>query len=134
MIQIIEEKMNDVFTKYHLMGLPFNAVIHKFSEKDKNEHIHDHPWSFTSYVLKGSYVERVYTIENGKVEFKDVLREEGCSHFVPAELIHEIIALPQGECYTLVKPNSFERETHFWKFENGDIFNKRWDENEFKKL
>lgn len=41
-IRIRREKMNAVFTKHHLKGLPFDAVIHHFSEKDQHEHIHDH--------------------------------------------------------------------------------------------
>jgi len=128
-----EEKMNEVFTKHHIEGLPFDAVIHHFSEKDKNEHIHDHPFSFTSHVLHGSYIERVwYILETGEYEYKDFHRKQGTSHFVHADLIHEIIDLPEGECYTLITPNKWERETYFWKFEDGKVYNRKWDDPEFK--
>lgn len=133
-MKIIEEKMNDIFTKYHIQGLPFNAVIHHFSEKDKNEHIHDHPWSFTSHVIKGSYIERIYEIINGRIEITDVLRREGTSHFVPATLIHEILDFPKGQCTTIVLPQPWQRETHFWKFEDGVAYSRKWNESEFKKV
>lgn len=135
MINIEKEKMNDVFIKYHLKGLPFDAVLHHFSEQDKNEHIHDHPWSFTSHVLKGSYVEKIYTLKDNVLTSRDVLRKEGSSHFVNAELIHEIIDLPEGECYTLIRPDiTTQRDVHFWKFEDGKVFNRKWDEIDFKEI
>lgn len=130
------EKMNDVFTKYHIKGLPFDAVIHHFSAKDKNEHIHDHPFGFTSHVLHGSYVERIYTLDSDNKTWyvKEVHRRKGESHFVPANLIHEIIDLPEGECYTLITPQPWEKEVCFYRFENGKIFRRKWNETEFKEI
>ena len=111
-MEINTEKMNQVFTKYHLKGLPFDAVIHHFSEKDQNEHIHDHLFGFTSHVLHGSYIERVYSLdsENRLWYVREIHRRAGESHFVPANTIHEIIDLPEGECYTLITPGKWEQE------------------------
>ena len=95
--------------------------------------IHDHPFNFTTHILKGGYVERIYEIQpNGEVLISEVYREEDSSHFVPADLIHEIIELPYGDCYTVITPQPWEREVHFWKFEDVKILNRRWDETEFK--
>lgn len=127
------EKMNAVFTKHHLRGLPFDAVIHHFSEKDQNEHIHDHPFSFTSHILKGSYVERIYEIfEDGTYTTSVHHRKEGTSHYVSAFTIHEIIELPEGECFTLIRPYEREKETYFYRFEEGKVYARRWNQRKFR--
>ncbi len=127
--------MNAVFLKYHLKGLPFDAVIHHFSEKDQNEHIHDHPFSFTSHILKGSYVERIYEISaDGSYTSSIHQREEGSSHYVSADTIHEIIDLPEGECFTLIRPQQWEKEAFFYKFEDGIAYRRRWNQRKFRKI
>ena len=135
-LNIRKEQMNGVFTKHHIEGLPFSAVIHHFSEKDQNEHIHDHPFSFTTHILKGSYIERIYEIDSDNKTWyvREVHRRQGESHFVPANLIHEIIELPEQECYTLITPQEWEKDVYFYKFESNQILRRRWDESEFKPL
>ncbi|MFU8971488.1 hypothetical protein ACM642_09495 [Chryseobacterium sp. CY353] len=134
-IKIKREKMNDVFTKHHLLGLPFDAVIHHFSRKDQHEHVHDHPFSFTTYILKGSYVERIYEIhDDGSYTFSDHHRKEGTTHFVPAKTIHEILELPDGECFTLIKPYQKEKETFFYRFEDGKVFRRKWNQRKFRMI
>ncbi|MEN5195726.1 hypothetical protein [Sphingobacterium faecium] len=132
-IKTKREKMNAVFMKHHLKGLPFDAVIHHFSQKDQHEHIHDHPFSFTTHILKGSYVERIYEIhEDGTYTSSIHERKEGTSHFVAADTIHEIIELPEGECFTLIRPYEKERDTCFYRFENGQVFIRRWNQRKFR--
>lgn len=127
--------MTAVFTKHHLRGLPFDAVIHHFSEKDQNEHIHDHPFSFTTHILQGSYVERIYEIfEDGTYIASDHHRKESTVHFVSANTSHEIIDLPEGECFTLIKPNHKEKETYFYKFEDGKAFKRKWNQRIFREI
>ncbi len=134
-IKTRREKMNAVFTKHHLKGLPFDAVIHHFSAKDQNEHIHDHPFSFTTHILKGSYVERIYEIhEDGTYHTSEHHRKEGTSHFVPAGTVHEIIELPEGECFTLIRPNEKEKETFFYRFEDGKAFRRQWNRRKFRPV
>lgn len=127
--------MNEVFTKHHLKGLPFDAVIHHFSEKDLNEHIHDHPFSFTTHILQGSYVERIYVIaEDGSYTTSEHHRKESTLHFVPANTIHEIIDLPEGECFTLIKPNGWEKETYFYRFEDGKAYRRKRNQRKFRPI
>lgn len=134
-IRIKREKMNDVFTKHHLKGLPFDAVIHHFSAKDINEHIHDHPFSFTTHILKGSYIERIYEIaEDGTYTFSEYHRKESTSHFVAAHTIHEIIDLPDGECFTLIKPNAWEKDIYFYRFEDGKAFRRKKNQRIFREI
>ncbi len=134
-IKIKREKMNSVFMKHHLKGLPFDAVIHHFSEKDQNEHIHDHPFSFTSHILKGSYVERIYEIhDDGSYTSSVHHRKEGTAHHVAASTIHEIIELPENECFTLIRPNGWEKDTFFYRFEEGRVFKRRWNQRKFREV
>ncbi len=126
-----KEKMSNEFTKHHIKGLPFGAVIHHFTAPDTGGP-HDHPFGFTSHIIHGSYIERVYTIQNGNVIFEDIHRLPGTSHYVPATTIHELIALPHGDCFTMITPGPWERETYFWKFENGLIMNRHWRQRKYR--
>lgn len=36
----------------------FNIYIHYIARSDMDKHPHNHPWNFTSVVLKGGYVEK----------------------------------------------------------------------------
>lgn len=35
---------------------PINAVIHEFKKSDEDD-LHDHPWSFFTFIIKGEYDE-----------------------------------------------------------------------------
>jgi len=37
----------------------FNIYLHYINKADEDKHLHDHPWSFWSIILKGGYVELV---------------------------------------------------------------------------
>lgn len=112
MITVVTERMSDEFTKFHINGLPFPAVIHHFTGSDKGLP-HDHPWGFLSFVLSGGYIERIYQRTGS---FHDVHRRPGDTFRIAATHIHEIIELPQGECWTLVLPQPWERHGGFWDF------------------
>lgn len=126
-----KEKMSNEFYKHHIRGLPFGAVIHHFTAPDTGGP-HDHPFGFTTHIIHGSYIERVYKIHNGNVIVEDIHRQQGTSHYVPSETIHEIIALPHGDCFTLITPGPWERETHFWKFEEGVTLNRHWRQRKYR--
>jgi len=115
------ERMSDEFEKWHLdEGL----AIHHFTGPDKGGP-HDHPWDFTSTVLKGMYIERIYHPELGSVGL--TTRIEGDTFRIHAEHIHEIAAVSEGGCYTLVRFGPHRRTTHFWRFENGKAQCREWN-------
>lgn len=132
-MEIEHESMSDVFQKYHLKDFPFDAVIHKFTEPD-TVYPHDHPFGFYTFVLKGSYKETVYDIKHGKVTERHQTWHKGTSHFVPANLIHNITKLHEGECWTIIIPNHKEQEPAFYNFDNGKILKRFWFEDEFKEI
>lgn len=35
----------------------FNIYLHYINKADEDKHLHDHPWSFWSIILKGGYIE-----------------------------------------------------------------------------
>jgi len=39
------------------LGEPENVYIHRFLESDEDRALHDHPWSWISHILWGSYLE-----------------------------------------------------------------------------
>lgn len=48
------------FRRYRILSLPFfNIYIHHILKSDQDRHMHDHPWNFRSFLLKGSYREEV---------------------------------------------------------------------------
>ncbi|RYD50949.1 MAG: hypothetical protein EOP52_11100 [Sphingobacteriales bacterium] len=135
MITIQQEKMRRGFEKFHIRGLPFNAVIHTFSVTD-NGVIHDHPFAFTTHILKGSYIERIYqgVDASGTVLFEEIKRETGSSHRVEASCIHELIALPDGDCWTIITPENWEREPGFWKFDQQGGWFRQHNKRKFRLL
>lgn len=123
--------MSDSFTKYHLNGFPFDGVIHKFTEPDNGDP-HDHPFAFNTFIVKGSYIERRWDVNTG--EFHDTHRTRGESFLVEASTVHQIIALPEGECWTFILPERWERKSGFYRFADGETLHRYWDEKRFGPL
>ncbi len=110
-ITIEEQRLSNEFLKCHIRGLPFHAAFHHFTGVDQGPP-HDHPCKHTITILKGGYIERVYT-ESG--ESKLVQHNEGDTFIIEASHIHKIVELPFGECLTFVVTGQIERD---WKFYN----------------
>lgn len=126
------EPMSDVFTKYHLRGdMPFNAVLHKFSDIDRGDP-HSHPWGFRSVILHGSYVEEIYHPKKGLV--RTLERKQGDSFVIKAKHIHRIVELPHGECWTMIIPGPWERDSDFWQFRDDGAYTRAWFETEWRKV
>ncbi|MCZ7644776.1 MAG: hypothetical protein M5U26_05755 [Planctomycetota bacterium] len=82
-------------TRYTLLHLPgLRVYLHHLHRADEDRHLHDHPWNFTSLVLKGGYVEETLA---GSREHRPgaVIRHR-------AEDVHRVASLPKGSAWTLV--------------------------------
>jgi len=75
-------RWQDIFTnegnlylrRLHLISTPlFGIKLHWFKGPDPDRHLHDHPWSFISFVLKGGYIERVFGKTN-RIRFFSIKR------------------------------------------------------------
>lgn len=45
----------------------FNFFIHQFLRSDRDD-LHDHPWNFCTYLVRGAYTEQKYNDQTGTVE------------------------------------------------------------------
>lgn len=133
------EVMRGGFTKYHLHShespWPFQPVLHHFTEPD-TVGPHCHPWSFTTHILWGGYIERVYSYnpETGTWYSNEYHRKVGDAFRVEANTIHEIIALPGGECWTMVFAEPGQREWYFWRFDKAGVAYRHPNRAEFQPL
>ncbi len=71
-----------------------NIYLHKFLQTEEFD-LHDHPWPFISFILRGRYQER---LPNNKKR----LRKTGTLHFFPAESVHSVELEDNETCWTLV--------------------------------
>ena len=132
------ERMSEEFTKYHLhthlTPWPFMPVFHHFTGPDKGGP-HCHPRSFTTHILAGCYVERRYQILGpANWSTTEYVRRAGEAIYVPANTIHEIIQLPEAECWTLNLAGPVERESFFWRFASDGIARRRNNETEYIRI
>ena len=116
------ERMSRAFTKFHLSD---GRALHRFSAAESHMDPHCHPWSFTSDVLAGGYVEEVFNFDASGWRSALINRAPGTTHHVPAAHIHRIVELPMGVCWTLVKAGPAEREVRFWRFSDR-IVSRAW--------
>jgi hypothetical protein len=125
-MDIRHERMSNEFEKFHLGD---GRVLHHFTDVDRGGP-HDHPWSFTSHVLSGGYVERVYTHNSEGWTSEEIHRRPGDTFSIAAEHIHEIVHLPEGQCWTIVSAGPNERETRFWQF-GEQVKSRPWHQDHF---
>ena len=131
MLDFRVEQMGPHFTKHHIGGLPFAAVIHHFTAPDHGAP-HDHPFLFRSTILSGGYVEETFTPRGPA---GTVNRRPGDSYNIPAAHLHRIIELPAGECWTLIQPlGPKEREPGFYQFAEDGLLHRFWYEDEWRNL
>lgn len=124
-MEIIEEHMNDWFTKFHLHGpWPFSAVIHRFTQADGNGDPHDHPWRFRSIILKGGYREEIFDLA-GNSYFID--RRVGDSFVNKANHIHRIVEIFEPECWTIIMPEGESKKSGFYQFRDDGTYFRYWD-------
>ena len=98
------------------------VMIHRIVRPDADRDPHNHPWDFWSLVLKGSYIEDIYHgvyTHRGRLEFPAesitrVARKFGALDWRPAEHMHRIDKLPDGDAWTLVVVK--RRTDHKWGF------------------
>lgn len=49
-----------LFTRYFLLRCPFFGLyVHHFHRSDNDRHVHDHPWSFVTWLLSRGYWEHL---------------------------------------------------------------------------
>ena len=93
----------------------FGVYIHEMQAED-DAHLHDHPWNFYSFILKGGYKE--YFSERMDLTFTQswIAREwpRWSGHYVRAVEGHRIVHLSEIPTYTLVFVGKRQRNWGFW--------------------
>jgi hypothetical protein len=129
--RIIMDRVNNepYLERYYLFlkdrkKFPFNIFLHKFLKGDPDD-VHDHPWSYTTLILKGGYYEWVPIFDDNNKKISEVASWRKPGHFrtCSANSYHRIELDPTIECWTLFMPGKQTRE---WGF----LVDNKWVENE----
>ena len=93
---------------------PFNVFLHKFLKSDPDD-LHDHPWPYTTIILKGGYYEWTPVYDKNGRKVTEVARWCGPGHFrvCGANSFHRIELDPDVTCSTLFMPGPQRREWGF---------------------
>jgi hypothetical protein len=93
---------------------PFNIFLHKFLRSDPDD-LHDHPWPYFTFILKGGYWEWIPIYNEVKVITgeKRVWRGPGHFRICKADSYHRIEIEPTVDCWTLFIPGPHKREWGF---------------------
>lgn len=82
--------------RWRLLQTPwFGIYLHAIYAPDADRHMHDHPWSFVSVLLRGGYAEQ-------RPHRGIQLRRAGSIAFRTAEVFHRIVTLSRTPTWTLV--------------------------------
>jgi hypothetical protein len=96
----------------------FGIYIHEILGPDCDRDLHDHPWNFTSFVLRGAYTEEYQEDPQHMLEPDSTLTviqqwKRGTRHHMPTTAAHRIIKVEPGTV-TLVLVGPKTRDWGFW--------------------
>lgn len=92
-------------TRWRIIQTPwFGAYLHCIRRSDNDRHLHDHPWSFASVILRGGYQEERLVsdphIEPHEISCKD--RRVGSFSFRKHTSFHRIHCLYRDPTWSFV--------------------------------
>ena len=117
---IMDRYYNEPYlTRYYLFlkersWFPFNIFLHNFHKGDLDD-LHDHPWPYFTFILKGGYYEHTPTGKHW--------RSAGTGRFASSRSLHRIELEPGVDTWTLFIPGPQLRE---WGF----VDNGEWKQHE----
>ena len=119
--RIVMDRQNDepYLERYYLFlkdrkHFPFNVFLHKFIKSDPDD-VHDHPWPYSTLILRGGYWEWVpqFNAEGKRIGEIAHWRRPGHFRICSATSFHRIELDPSVECWTLFMPGPQRREWGF---------------------
>ena len=109
------------FRRWELLKTPwFSVWIHGIYSADKDQYLHNHPWDYCSWVLKGSFIEKTDAGENKMTPGSFVNRD--------GSLFHKIQSVIESPVYTLFIATQPKRDWGYMvngKFMQHEIYRKR---------
>lgn len=105
-------------------NFPFNIFLHKFLKGDPDD-VHDHPWAYATFILKGGYYEWIPGFNEAGIKTCEVRKWRGPGHFriCRPNSYHRIELRTGVTAWTLFMPMKKVRE---WGF----LVNNKWINNE----
>jgi hypothetical protein len=89
---------SEYIVRLHIVKAPFGALcVHWIKKPDPEPYAHDHPVSFLSIILRGSYAEEV---EGRNRSYPYIIRHD-YYNYIPTRKRHRIIWCSAGGCLTL---------------------------------
>ena len=127
---ILDRVCNDPYLeRYYLFlkdrdNFPFNVFLHKFLKGDPDD-VHDHPWGYCTFILRGGYYEWIPFFNEMGEKTCEVQKWRGPGHFriCGPDSYHRIELKPGVTAWTLFMPLKKVRE---WGF----LVNNKWIHNE----
>ena len=93
---------------------PFNIFLHKFLKGDPDD-VHDHPWPYCTFILKGGYYEWIPQFDKDGRKCAEIghWRRPGHFRICSATSYHRIELDPGVETWTLFMPGPQKRDWGF---------------------
>ena len=107
---IMDRHENEPYlTRYYLFlkdrkWFPFNIFLHNFHKGDLDD-LHDHPWPFITFIIKGGYWEHT---PNGRF-----WRSAGTIRFAGCHSLHRVELEPGVDVWTIFIPGPKLRDWGF---------------------
>ena len=125
------------FKRWRLISTPwFSIYIHGIYKEDEDLHLHDHPWNYTSLILRGYFTERSMSYDVIKSDDSEWRNKRVSERVIgpfrlinrKAEQFHKILKLHSKAVYTLFFVGKRKRE---WGY---DVNGKWIDHETYRKL
>jgi hypothetical protein len=102
----------------------FNIYIHKFLKGDPDD-VHDHPWSYATFILAGGYYEWIPQFNPDGTKSCEIRKWRGPGHFriCRPESYHRVELKPGVTAWTLFMPGPHKRQ---WGF----LVDNKWIHND----
>jgi len=102
----------------------FNIYIHKFLKGDPDD-VHDHPWSYATFILAGGYYEWVPVFNTLGEKINEIRYWRGPGHFriCRPDSYHRVELKPGVTAWTVFMPGPHKRQ---WGF----LVDNKWIHND----
>ena len=105
----------DCFSQFTILETPwFQVVLNFHTEPNPVREMHNHPWSFFAFVIKGSYTEVVGTEDGDRLINTHYNHINFFTRKRPAD-VHGIVGVEKGGCTTimLIGPSNLRQWTYY---------------------
>lgn len=103
-------------TRWRIIDSPlFGIFVHKMHRPDASPILHDHPWPFVSFVLRGSYIERYRDMQRSYQNDRAQLRRVRHINLKRLRDAHYIAKLDRTPTWTLVFVGRTKRVWGYWE-------------------